>query len=208
MTREYRERVICPHCGGVVSTETAFSQWVRAQPELDSKRDGIVLNDIDFIVHKYHQHSDKCGTRLVEMMMVVELKCHGAEPTDQQIDTLGIFHQLVQNRRKTPTKPKVGMRAQEQKRLVKAYSYMKRTEVPVWCFGAHFLILSGTTPDDSDVITWDGAEITREQVIRLLKFELDPFDPTIELSLRRHHKATMMPLFDACDVPMASKELC
>ena len=54
------------------------------------------------------------------------------------------------------------------------------SKVDFWEFkagyhGFHLLQLSATTPDDSERMWWDGKKITRNQLIQLLRFEIDAY---------------------------------
>ncbi len=186
MTRQMKEQIECPHCRMVFSNETAFSRWVRQQKDLDSNRDGIVLCDSDMIVHRYKFDHD----RLYQCIMLVELKRHGAELTDSQRDTLAVFGQFLRNDKKTSCKNR---RAQAENRPSRVFSVMSNKVVRCRAFGAHLLTLENTTPDNGWV-RWDKADITKGQLIKLLRFELHP-ETLRPMDGRSHHYKTSR-LFD------------
>lgn len=179
MTRQMREHISCPKCGYSFSKETAFSRWVRSQKELDSRRDGIVIYDLDMIVHRYKYDHD----RLYQCIMLVELKRHGAELTDSQRDTLAVFGQFLRNDRRTSTK---GRRAQVGSRPTKVISVIRNRRVTCRAFGVHILTFQRTNPDNGWV-QWDKRRITKDQLIKLLKFELHP-ETLLPMDARKHHR--------------------
>lgn len=48
-------------------------------------------------------------------------------------------------------------------------------------FGSHFLVLSGTSPEDSSSLLWDGQLIEVDTLVRLLRFQVNPLQLTEEL---------------------------
>jgi hypothetical protein len=64
-------------------------------------------------------------------------------------------------------------------------------------YGAHVLQYSGLCPACSDKIRWDQKEISKEQLILILNFDLNPRDPRKSIDTRRHHRAVQkqLPLF-------------
>lgn len=164
--------------------DTPFCAWLRANPDLDSIRHSLTVNDNDLIIHKYRTKVDGLGTRGVQLQMWLELKTFGAMPNDNQRQTLFDHHQLLARKQ----------------RLLDARNPGQRRSV--WHFGAFVLSLSGTTPDNSNRILWcrfdaagalDANEVTVDQLIRILRFDVAPdwFDP-IEGRLRRHHKTQQL----------------
>ena len=175
-----------------------FSDWLRRQPDLDSIRKHITANDIDMTLLKYRAVVDKIGTRMVKLMMDVEIKTHGALPTQDQMEVMcfrdhrkgGHFY----------------------------YSWFTKSFVKLYYFGNYCLrIIGGNRPDDCRKMEWmqfrsrrtkdrqwrDGygkisvQEITVETLVKLLGFEIAPdtFEP-IELRVRRHHKTESLFIVD------------
>ncbi len=178
MTRQMKEQIECPHCGETFSNETAFSRWVRQQEDLDSNRDGIVLYDSDMIVHRYKFDHD----RLYQCIMLVEIKCYNAKPTESQRDTLAIFGQFLRNDKTTSCKNR---RAQVENRPAEAFSTMRKKTIRCRAFGVHVLTFEKSSPDNGK-IRWDKGDITKGQLVKLLKFELHP-ETLKPMDGRAHH---------------------
>lgn len=185
MTRNFNQIVNCPQCGAEFPAESAFCAWMRSRPELDSA-DGIVRTDADHIVHRYKfSHTD----RNVQALMFIEVKTNVDFNKERlipnsQADSLWIIDQLVRNRRsniyKVPRKQCDG-------HVHKVYSLVAKKNVWVRFYGVHGLYFSGTNPIDSESIQWDRRPIRIDQLIKLLRFELDP-DSLTPIDLRIHQK--------------------
>jgi len=163
-----------------------FSDWLRNKPGLDSIRESLYVSDVDFTFHKYRLNVDGVGCRDVKLMMDVEVKTFGAKPSAGQKETLFFKHQLLQ-----------------QKSLL--LSSLLNKKVSVWHFGQFVLIMDSTRPDTSDRIAWyafdscgmaNGKRIDEEMLVRILRFEVNPFALTERLSLRRHHKTVVVDVVD------------
>ena len=199
MTREYRETVKCEHCGRYTRTLDPFNRWVHDHPRLHSVRDSITVNNPDVIIHRYRIGEDNLGTRLIQAVMWIEVKRHGARPELSQKDDLHIVNQMLSNERATPTK--AGPRWSRPRHApVQIYSALLKRKTFLWAYGVHSLYLSGSTPDDSNVILWDKREITVEQLVRILRFELHPTTLAPNDEIRRHHKRKQLPLFEGITV--------
>jgi len=155
--------------------ETPFGAWVRRQSEIESRRTGLSVTDIDWCFHKFKTSVDRLGTREIQLMLMVELKTYNAEPSYAQLDDLYQLHQIM------ATKKKV-------KRLNGA-------PVSLWHFGVHVLSLPQTLPAHSYACRWgrfsdDGRlcwrSIPTAQLTSLLGFRMNP-DTFTPLELRRHH---------------------
>lgn len=182
MTREFSEHIDCPVCGERFPAETAFRRWMRAHPSLDSG-DGMAVCDADLWIHKWKSH----GTREVQCLMMVELKTHNAPMSMSQRDTLLFVNACLRNRRRTPTNRKLYGQAQQVP--LKMRSHLSDRMVFMRLFGVHRLLLSGTDPENSATIQWDRHFVSVDQLIKLLRFDLDP-DTLKPLDLRRHHRVT------------------
>jgi hypothetical protein len=140
----------------------------------------------DLWVH--HYKTDR--GRDFQCIMLVELKTFGAELDKYQRDTLLIVNQILRNRRQTPTSTPI---SQAGTAPLKVNSHIAQRRVVLKAFGVHVLRLSADTPDNSEWMQWDkarfgqGGFIDREQLVKLLRFELDP-DTLGPLDLRRHHR--------------------
>lgn len=151
MTRTYSGLVHCPRCGEPHTAETAFERWVRLEPKLDSREYGLVRFDCDMILHQYKRGV----SRDVQCLMFVEIKTFSSEMTPAQHDTLSLFSQLL--------------RKQDG-----AMSPIAGRVVQVRMFGGHLLQLSHDDPTISAWMMWDNKPISVDQLIGLLRFDLNP----------------------------------
>jgi hypothetical protein len=188
MTRQYNHLIHCINCGAEITAETGFSRWVRTREDLHSIRDGVVVSDLDYIVHKYRTELG----RDFQCFMFIEVKSRKGQPTKSQSDTLLLVDQFLKNRRSTPTKK--GPR-QATGAPLKAFSLAAGKEVTVRAFGGYVLQFEQTGPLDSKWIRWGAQrqEINSDQLAALLRFDLDP-DTLAPMDWRSHHCDTQMTL--------------
>lgn len=151
--------------------EGPFEDWLRNHQELDSIVQRLSISNSDFWIHQYRSHTDRVGERTVDNIMLVEVKIENADIPFAQRDTLILVNQLL--RRSSDNRYKVLKDTRGSRRLVQ-------------CFGVHLLQLSSDRPDNSAAIRWDRVGIDEETLVRLLRFELNPYslEPRSE---RRHH---------------------
>jgi len=159
--------------------ESNFSRWLRECPDLDSNGAGLCVMDTDYIFHRFRTQLG----RAFQCLMIVEVKTQNAEMSDAQRDTAGILNQLTRNRRQTPTK---ALHWQAGNGPLKLRSFIAKRDVNVKSFGFHLLTFDGYGPLDSENIRWDKKPITIDQLIALLKFDLDP-DTLRPMDWRSHH---------------------
>jgi len=184
MTRAFGQLIHCPHCGAVITQESAFSRWVREQPELDSSL-GYVTTDQDL---EWQLYCTGRG-RDFQLMMHIEIKTNGAELSPSQRDSLHMKNQIIRNRRQTPTKP---CQWQSGTAPLRVYSEIARRKVWLRHYGVHVLQFSGLGPEDSEWIRWDRRLIDVEMLLKILKFEVDP-DTLRPMDFRSHHKQKVLP---------------
>lgn len=208
MTSRFRKEWACPHCGGKFAAHEPWKDYIRKHPDLDSVRHNWVFGDCDMLCHLYANKRRRNDVQPYDYVMVVEFKPHGVLPGYSQRDTLQIFDAIMRNitvgderdntGRLTPGHPKnvtpmrVAVRAADGHiiRVTNACAY-----------GTHILAFDADTPAHSNVITWDGHEITEHEMIMLLKFELHP-DTRKQWKRDAVHKV-MQPapaLFSAADI--------
>lgn len=161
----------------VFGSDVPFLGWCREKGrtgELPSSSidRGVVISDVDCTVHQYKSPVDRIGTRELQAILEVEVKTRSGEPTDSQVDTYRKKHVSI--------KQKV--------------EWKKQT---IFNYGVAFVSMSGTTPDDSDVIRWGRfsddehmsicwREIDKHMLLSLLRFDLHP-DSFAKNPFRRHH---------------------
>lgn len=163
--------------------EGPFEDWLRKNKELDSIVQRLSISNSDFWIHQFRSHRDRVGERSIDNIMLVEVKTDGADIPFAQRDTLILVNQLL--RRSSNNRYKVLKDMKGLRRLVQ-------------CFGVHLLQLSSDRPDNSDLIRWDRVAVTEDMLIRIIRFDLNPY--TLEpRSERRHHVSppTVLPLFDS-----------
>jgi hypothetical protein len=154
-----------------------FLAWIRSEPRLDSIVERLSVIDCDIWIHQYRAHRDCIGERMIDSIMLVELKTFGAEPAWSQRDTLkliGACHRkkFYDKRGKVLT-TRVAV---PEVRLVRNY-------------GPFLLQLSKDRPDISDRIIWHGRQIDLNMLVDVLSFKRSP--RTLNLrSERRHHLAS------------------
>ena len=156
--------------------DTPFGAWLRANTLLDSRRDGMCPIDQDFWIHRYMTPVDRVGTREIQHLMFVEVKCFGAVVPEHERDTFSVVHQILRQKPRYFLPRRNGL-----KRLVHSW-------------GVHLLVFSDDSPQTSEWIRWDKTIVTPKQLTAVLKFELNPFTlrPRSE---RRHHTPPPTPLF-------------
>lgn len=189
MTKKFGQSVDCPKCGTRHFAECGFSQWVRKQKPLDSEWEGTVLSDTDFIVHKYCFRDSKSGMRdrLVQYMMLVEVKSHGAVWSKSQRDTLLSFDRVLRSVRRPNKRSHGQFQDNENVRVEFRYSEIAKAEVQIISYGVHLLAFDSHSPSTSRTIRWDQTLISEKDLVRVLAFELNP-DTLHPLELRRHKK--------------------
>lgn len=205
MTRGWRETVSCQRCGLNVSTEQPIKAWIRSHRDLDSKKQCLCIGDSDLWVQRYGIRKHQTGIdRSVMYLMLVEIKTHGDDLRGPQRDLLHVINQLL---RTTPWKDQrvkgrfvPGHR--QNARLV--YSFIAGKSVRIHCYGVHKLRMSGATPDESEWITWDDKTVSTEQLLGLLRYDLNP-DTLRRLEHRSHKRCSDMPeLFGLAELIVGS----
>jgi len=193
MTKKFYQSTHCPRCGHEHTIETDFGRWLRNCEELKSEY-GHVFYDVDLspALHLAHTYKTKKYGKELQFLMFVEVKTFGAEPEPAQRDSLIIIDQIMRNRKKTINKKKNFI--QVYPTINKVWSTRSHKWVRARLFGFHLLQFSDAGPEDSDKILWDRKKISIDQLVKLLKFELDP-DSLRPLDLRIHHRKEEPPLF-------------
>jgi len=179
MTRRFNTYFTCEHCGKRSTAESGFGRWMRNNSELDSGA-GIVRTDTDHTILRYKTHDQG---RDFQLIMDVEVKEHGSEPDQCQIDICNFKHQLA-------IKWLKNMHGSKTIYTHKLKSAMSGRLVRVRYFGFHLLQFEKTNPSDSTWIKWDRRVINTRQLISLLTFETHPYklDKRLDTFLRDRHK--------------------
>ena len=175
--------------------ETPFGAWLRGHPGLESHTVSLAVTDADWIFHKYCIHRDSLGRRDVQLMMFLEVKCCGAEPSASQEDTLYMLHQCMHELGK------------------QVRNLGNRQQVTLWHFGVFVLSLPGEGPDDHAACRWGAfGPSGRLQwrtgpvnvLAKLLAFDMRP-DTFQPLDLRRHHASHVVYITEQTPLGFAVK---
>ena len=162
--------------------ETPFGDWVRQNPKIESHQAGLAVSDNDWIFHKYRTDVDAMGTRDIQLMMFLELKCRNAEPSSSQCETLWFLHQFFR----------------PDNELGRKMLRPGRAPIMVWHFGVYILSLPDTKPDETQLCRWGAftpegkiywRSIYQSKLAPILGFYIRP-DTLESLEFRRHHKTT------------------
>ena len=126
---------------------TKFDVWVNTHPELHSKRQGLYVMDIDKVFFRYKIDAEV-------RVLLLEYKEHGAPFDQRQGEIITVLNQVLQYGADGGITVSV-LRGR------KRFAY----------YGYHRLQMSGTTPDDSACMRWDGQHIDKPALIKLLRCE-------------------------------------
>lgn len=162
-----------------------FSVWIRSNPRLDSVLKGLGVTDQDYWIHRYMPRSRRGKAELVlDCLMMLEVKTFNAEPSYSQRDTFSVVDGVLRRW----TKDKRGR--------LRRYTFIIPDHRPgrppnakrhVKGFGVHYLQLSGASPADSEIIRWDGKQISKTMLEELLLFERNPENPGSAMDPWRVH---------------------
>lgn len=162
---------------------TPFGDWLRAQPGLDSNEFQLSVTDTDFWSHRFSvKDGHRPVARRIDHIMMVEIKTFHRDLDFAQRDTLSVIDQLlrrgtIQNGRRRPIK------------IPETRPGRPGCFRQVRCFGVHTLVMSGSRPDESDTVIWDGKfEVSEVELVEILRFDRDPDAPKRYLDTRRHHR--------------------
>lgn len=164
--------------------ESDFSAWLRGHPGLDSIKNRLAITDSDFWIHQYRRPIDRIGARHVDNILLLELKTHGRDVPFAQRDTLWLIDQLRRQLCKGPG---------NRRRHVLCNGPRGEQRRVRW-FGVHVLVLSGSSPDNSSEMFWNGQRIDQDTLVSVLRFDNDPDQITKSLEYRRHHRPTQSAL--------------
>ena len=134
-------------------------RWINEHPQLGSgpREAALSVQNLDGVIHQYLVF-DRDGNNLHRNhIMLLETKSRMAKPGSCQQDTFRKLNRLLI----------------EAPDVVVDSMFDRRGAEQVFYHGMHLLQLSQTTPDDSDTMYWDYKAITTEQLLLLLRFELD-----------------------------------
>lgn len=191
MTTRWRETVSCDRCGSAVSTDQPVKAWIRGHRHLDSVQACLCIGDSDLWVQRYGTRKHRSGVdRSVMYLMLVEINARDLDKS--QRDLLHIVNQLLRTKPWKEQRDRGRFVAGHEQNARIVYSVIAGRRVQIECYGVHKLRLSGATPDDSDWITWDDRPVDSAQLIKLLRYDLDP-DSLANMDHRQHKRKEDMP---------------
>lgn len=162
----------------IFGSDTPFCNWMRKCDDLPAidKDFGFSACDNDITIHRYkYGVQDSIGTRNVQGLMQIEVKTRRGKPSFSQFDTLN----------------KLNLFAGEKE--IGGFH--------IRFFGVFVLVLSGTTPDDSDKMWWywmpkgtilnDASnmkcrKVDKDSLIQIMRFDRHPRNNSRQV-FRRHH---------------------
>lgn len=159
---------------------------MRAHSALDSVH-GIVRTDTDHWILRYKTGLDG---RDFQLLMLVEVKEHGADSDPAQRDIMRFVHLLSTRRGRN-------MHGATTRETARIRSEITGRTVRVKNFGYHLLQFQNTHPEDSNWIMWDRRRIHKDDLIGVLALERNPYEPerfVIEYLRDRHQKELLLPL--------------
>jgi hypothetical protein len=132
----------------IIGRDTAYIDWLRTNPKLDSQEYGYDRGDIDIVWFAYRRG----------LMMLIEEKCYAGQPTKAQRDTHGILHQAL----------KFSCSRMKFRRY-----FPSRTR-QITYYGYHLVQFEKTCPTDG-WIKIDGDIVSADQLLAFHQFDLDAF---------------------------------
>lgn len=163
--------------------ESAFSDWIRRNPELDSIKERLSVHDTDYWIHQHRAHTDKIGERKIDSIFLLELKTYCAEMRIAQRDTIQLISAMYRklNYTKDGKCKTVRLDMGNEIRIVRMYGYF-------------VLRLSGDRPDMSQMIEWNGRQIDEATLTEILNFSRDPRSLRLRCE-RRHHSKSVRQIY-------------
>lgn len=126
-----------------------FSNWIRQNPALDSRRCRLDVQNLDYIIHGFGRDEI--------YLMLLEEKQYAGRQSDSQRET----HSLIDQALRFASEARAPLRTMRGKKTLRHFGY-------------HVVRFSQTNPEDSDCILWDGKPIDAKTLTLLLSFVIDP----------------------------------
>jgi hypothetical protein len=132
-----------------------FAQWRYENPELDSRRFGLTVCDIDQVFFHDDENTKEA------YILLLEIKTHGKKEMD--VHQENIYRLLDAALRLASLK------------TISTRLWGRVEERQIKYAGWHLLVMSHTRPDRSEWMLWDNKHrIDENQLVRMLRFETDP----------------------------------
>lgn len=180
----YIRKQQCPTC----NEPNWFRYWVGKH--CDKSVSGLAVMDFDLLFHRFRTVDDKIGSRSVEHLMLVEVKVGDEQVGRAQRDTLSVFNGLLMEMVPVNGAP-IKVRSRP--------GYIVPGEKAIKWEGVHLLRIP-REPTEVGPFVWDDRwELSASQLVKILNFEHDAYEPHKKLDNARRHKAAKpkpaMPLF-------------
>ena len=134
---------------------TDFSKWLNMNAQLDSQKNKLDIQDLDYIIHQY-DNPVKSALYTVEdeiiKVLILEEKCFMTKQTFTQKDTHGIIDQALHFMSGN---------------IVKTYRGKKYLQY----YGYYLVLFENTSPSNGKIFV-NYKEISRNKFIKFLKFGL------------------------------------
>jgi hypothetical protein len=162
MTNYFEQKITCPFCRNEITLEDDHNRWMREQELLDSWKHGFVLTNCDHIIVRWKR---PWVERLVQTMMIVEVKTYGKRPDKCQEEILGFF---------SDTMPEVTY----------PFSRIADSKIKLVTFGSHLLQYENSYIRNSTWFKWDGHVVDKDLEVTLLKIlRMDVLPHDIDASM-------------------------
>ena len=170
-----------PQRNGVPKSD--FWNWVRNNQNLDSRKHGLSITDVDVCIHQYKRNADAVGERDINSVMFLEEKTFCRERPFAQKDTMTVVQQVLEQPLRGEQPARYTVKNERGKDVMALY------------YGWHVIQFSETYPDNSAGIWWDGKPIEVPELEEVLRFDRSPITRR-RISYRRHHTEPKLELFD------------
>lgn len=219
-TKKFNGEMFCPQCGFSFTGEPLWKQQLRNHPGLDSEEFCLSFGDCDVIMYRYgRRYSPERGRnpingqlldRSVRWHMIVEVKCHDAEPGQGQDERHWVTTELLTTHRWSNERdPQTGQFLDGHDQNVRRVfldmppQFGGEKKVMILSYGVHLLQMSGHDFKSSSTVRWDGKVISKEELVEVLRFDRHPVTLKPVLTDRMHKKENTTPtLYDALVVPL------
>jgi hypothetical protein len=171
-----------------------MNAWIRDHESLDSKEKCLSIGDTDLWVHKFgsRETHHRGVNRDYQYIMMVEIKCNGADLNGPQRDTLMNINHILRTKALRTVRNEGKFFDGNPDYTTYVQGHIAGKPIQLHAYGVHKLRMSGHTPDDSKWLTWDDKPITRIQLLQILSFEIHP-DSLRPMEDRTHRRKVNRP---------------
>jgi hypothetical protein len=160
--------------------EAPINGWFRDNPALDSRTMRVTGTDVDMLWHMFSR-ADLLAAGDVDLdrIMLIEFKCHRRQPdapyqggvkTYAQDDTFDIMRQIDEQLLELPNGKRRVFLVRDNRRNKVNFGGQRY----VVHYGLHVWTMSGSTPENSKHMWWDGKPVDLDTMTRVLLYQVDP----------------------------------